>query len=138
MRMQITPSPSCLPQGVLAANIFDWGAKACVDLYQSATILEMYREVGVQAQLWRGGGKWGKGMPWQAEGQARVVKAGRDGQPGGELSLVSNCLEVQPTMLLTLLPALPRSALQARTRLSQRPWRVDDFDAFAEVRRFLG
>ena len=23
--------------------------------------------------------------------------------------------------------------LQARTRLSQRPWRVDDFDAFAEV-----
>ncbi|KAI7844383.1 hypothetical protein COHA_002181 [Chlorella ohadii] len=54
-----------LVQGVLAANIFDWGAKACVDLYQSATILEMYRE--------------------------------------------------------------------ARTRLSQRPWRVDDFDAFAEV-----
>ena len=35
-----------LVQGVLAANIFDWGAKACVDLYQSATILEMYREVG--------------------------------------------------------------------------------------------
>lgn len=31
-------------QGVLAANIFDWGAKACVDLYQNATILEMYRE----------------------------------------------------------------------------------------------
>ena len=40
--------PTCLSvwlQGVLAANIFDWGAKACVDLYQNATILEMYREV---------------------------------------------------------------------------------------------
>ena len=36
-----------LVQGVLAANIFDWGAKACVDLYHSATILEMYREVRV-------------------------------------------------------------------------------------------
>lgn len=54
-----------LVQGVLAANIFDWGAKACVDLYLNATILEMYRE--------------------------------------------------------------------ARTKLSQRPWRVDDFDEFAEV-----
>ncbi len=29
---------------------------------------------------------------------------------------------------------LPSPALQARTRLSRRPWRVDDFDAFAEVR----
>ena len=38
-------------QGVLAANIFDWGAKACVDLYQNATILEMYREV--HATLYR-------------------------------------------------------------------------------------
>lgn len=54
-----------LIQGVLAANIFDWGAKACVDLYFNATILEMYR--------------------------------------------------------------------QARTKLSDRPWRVDDFDDFAEV-----
>lgn len=54
-----------LIQGVLAANIFDWGAKACVDLYYNATILEMYRE--------------------------------------------------------------------ARTKLSQRPWRVDDLDEFAEV-----
>ncbi|RMZ52550.1 hypothetical protein APUTEX25_003693, partial [Auxenochlorella protothecoides] len=52
-----------LIQGSLAANIFDWGAKACVDLYQNATILEMYR--------------------------------------------------------------------QARTKLSQRPWHVDNYDAFA-------
>ncbi|KAL4445797.1 hypothetical protein ABPG77_008996 [Micractinium sp. CCAP 211/92] len=62
------PAPQrllALIQGVLAANIFDWGAKACVDLYQNATILEMYRE--------------------------------------------------------------------ARTKLSQRPWRVDDFNAFSEV-----
>ncbi|KAI3438596.1 hypothetical protein D9Q98_001020 [Chlorella vulgaris] len=54
-----------LLQGVLAANIFDWGSASCVDLYQNATILEMYAE--------------------------------------------------------------------ARTKLSQRPWRVDDFDEFAEV-----
>lgn len=43
--LETSPLPSWLAQGVLAANIFDWGAKACVDLYQSATILEMYREV---------------------------------------------------------------------------------------------
>ena len=54
-----------LVQGALAANIFDWGAKACVDLYHNATILEMYRE--------------------------------------------------------------------ARSKLSRRPWRVDDLDEFAEV-----
>ena len=29
--------------GVLARNIFDWGSKACVQLYQSGTILDMYR-----------------------------------------------------------------------------------------------
>jgi pantothenate kinase len=52
-----------LVHGALAANIFDWGAKATVSLYQSATIMEMYRE--------------------------------------------------------------------ARGKLSRRPWRVDDFDAFA-------
>eukprot|EP00897_Mesotaenium_endlicherianum_P000944 jgi/Mesen1/10850/ME000093S10365 len=32
-----------LIEGVLAANIFDWGSKACVELYQSGTILEIYR-----------------------------------------------------------------------------------------------
>ena len=55
---------TALIQGALAANIFDWGAQACVEMYQNATILEMYR--------------------------------------------------------------------RARTKLSQRPWRVDDLDAFAE------
>ncbi|EFN57701.1 hypothetical protein CHLNCDRAFT_34679 [Chlorella variabilis] len=62
---QMPPPQRLLALGVLAANIFDWGAKACVDLYLNATILEMYRE--------------------------------------------------------------------ARTKLSQRPWRVDDFDEFAEA-----
>ena len=33
------------PQGVLAANIFDWGARACVELYRDGTILEIYRQV---------------------------------------------------------------------------------------------
>ena len=32
-----------LVQGILAANIFDWGAKACVDLYVGGTILDIYR-----------------------------------------------------------------------------------------------
>lgn len=33
-----------LIEGVLAGNIFDWGARACVDLYQNGTILDIYRE----------------------------------------------------------------------------------------------
>jgi hypothetical protein len=32
-----------LIEGVLAANIFDWGARACVDLYHKGTIIEIYR-----------------------------------------------------------------------------------------------
>ena len=36
---------TALIEGVLAANIFDWGAKACVDLYHNGTILEIYRQV---------------------------------------------------------------------------------------------
>jgi len=32
-----------LVEGILAGNIFDWGAKATVDLYYNGTILEIYR-----------------------------------------------------------------------------------------------
>ena len=32
-----------LIQGALAGNIFDWGARATVDLYHDGTILEIYR-----------------------------------------------------------------------------------------------
>jgi hypothetical protein len=32
-----------LIEGVLAANIFDWGSKACVDLYHQGTIIDIYR-----------------------------------------------------------------------------------------------
>ncbi|KAF1871100.1 hypothetical protein Lal_00020834 [Lupinus albus] len=32
-----------LIEGVLAANIFDWGSGACVDLYHKGTIIEIYR-----------------------------------------------------------------------------------------------
>jgi len=32
-----------LVQGILAANIFDWGARACVELYTNGTILDIYR-----------------------------------------------------------------------------------------------
>ena len=28
---------------MLAANIFDWGAQACVELYHNGSILDMYR-----------------------------------------------------------------------------------------------
>jgi hypothetical protein len=34
-------------QGILAANIFDWGAKACVELYTNGTILDIFAEVGL-------------------------------------------------------------------------------------------
>ncbi|KAG1660836.1 hypothetical protein FOA52_008947 [Chlamydomonas sp. UWO 241] len=33
----------CLIEGCLASNIFDWGAKECVKLYQDGTILDIYR-----------------------------------------------------------------------------------------------
>ncbi|KAK6920703.1 Damage-control phosphatase ARMT1-like, metal-binding domain [Dillenia turbinata] len=32
-----------LIEGVLAANIFDWGSRACVDLYHKGTTIELYR-----------------------------------------------------------------------------------------------
>ncbi|TYH41493.1 hypothetical protein ES332_D12G320800v1 [Gossypium tomentosum] len=32
-----------LIEGVLAANIFDWGSRACVDFYHKGTIIEIYR-----------------------------------------------------------------------------------------------
>ncbi|EFJ47392.1 hypothetical protein VOLCADRAFT_61514, partial [Volvox carteri f. nagariensis] len=32
-----------LVEGVLAANIFDWGSQACVALYRNGTILDIYR-----------------------------------------------------------------------------------------------
>lgn len=34
---------TALVEGVLAANIFDWGARECVELYRNGTILEIYR-----------------------------------------------------------------------------------------------
>jgi type II pantothenate kinase len=33
-----------LVEGALAANIFDWGAVACVELYKAGTILDIYRQ----------------------------------------------------------------------------------------------
>ncbi|EIE24982.1 fumble-domain-containing protein [Coccomyxa subellipsoidea C-169] len=42
--MAPAPRLTALIEGCLAANIFDWGAKACVDLYHNGTILEIYRE----------------------------------------------------------------------------------------------
>ena len=44
-----------LIQGVLAGNIFDWGAQACVDLYHAGTILDMYRKAraDISHRPWR-------------------------------------------------------------------------------------
>lgn len=42
-QMQPRPRLTSLIQGILAGNIFDWGAKATVDLYHNGTILEIYR-----------------------------------------------------------------------------------------------
>lgn len=30
-------------EGCLAANLFDWGSRSCVELYHNGTILDMYR-----------------------------------------------------------------------------------------------
>jgi hypothetical protein len=40
-----------VPVQVLAANIFDWGAKATVQLYHNGTILEIYRSCDPTSQL---------------------------------------------------------------------------------------
>jgi Damage-control phosphatase ARMT1-like domain len=44
-----------LVQGVLAANIFDWGAQACVDLYHDGTILDIYQKArrDISQRPWR-------------------------------------------------------------------------------------
>jgi hypothetical protein len=44
-----------LVQGVLAGNIFDWGAQACVALYHDGTILDIYRKAreDIRHRPWR-------------------------------------------------------------------------------------
>lgn len=42
--LPVTDRLLALVEGALAANIFDWGAKACVELYKAGTILDIYRE----------------------------------------------------------------------------------------------
>ena len=44
-----------LIEGVLAANIFDWGSRACVELYQDGTILDIYKRARktVSKRPWR-------------------------------------------------------------------------------------
>lgn len=44
-QMPLKTRLTSLVQGILAGNIFDWGAKATVDLYHNGTILEIYRYV---------------------------------------------------------------------------------------------
>lgn len=58
-------------QGILAGNIFDWGAKACVELYTNGTILDMFAEVGGE---WRCAGAGGGGGAGRA-----VLGAGAGG-----------------------------------------------------------
>jgi hypothetical protein len=44
-----------LVKGVLAGNIFDWGAQACVGLYQDGRILDIYRkaQTDISHRPWR-------------------------------------------------------------------------------------
>ncbi len=45
-------------QGILAANIFDWGAKACVELYTNGTILDIFAEVRQLVPYYSCGDGW--------------------------------------------------------------------------------
>lgn len=56
---------------------------------------------------------------------------GRRGWVLGSLTRLDGTPGIHHKIYVTPAALLP--TLQARTRLSQRPWRVDDFDAFAEV-----
>lgn len=63
-----------LIEGVLAANIFDWGSQACVELYRSGTIIEIYRMSRNKMQ-----------RPWRVDDfdafQARLLGSKGDKQP---------------------------------------------------------
>jgi hypothetical protein len=71
----------------LAANIFDWGAKACVELYTNGTILDIYREVGANPRG-RGGGREGR------------LELGC-----GAAQTISTCNQTGPDRISTLYPA---------------------------------
>lgn len=51
-----------LIEGVLAANIFDWGSRACVDLYHKGTIIEIYRMSRKKMQ-----------RPWRASERKKYI-----------------------------------------------------------------
>ena len=50
-----------LIEGALAANIFDWGSRACVELYHKGTIIEIYRMSRNKMQ-----------RPWQVNGNKYI------------------------------------------------------------------
>jgi type II pantothenate kinase len=50
-----------LIEGVLAANIFDWGSRACVELYHKGTIIEIYRMSRNKMQ-----------RPWRVNGEINI------------------------------------------------------------------
>nr|XP_025885846.1 pantothenate kinase 2 isoform X1 [Solanum lycopersicum]XP_025885847.1 pantothenate kinase 2 isoform X1 [Solanum lycopersicum] len=52
-----------LIEGVLAANIFDWGSRACVDLYHKGTIIEIYRMSRKKMQ-----------RPWRASERKKNIR----------------------------------------------------------------
>ena len=71
-----------LIQGALAANIFDWGAKACIDLYHSATILDMYKDARERLSQ----------RPWRVDtlndfAETWLSKSDLDGQSKGMLNI---------------------------------------------------
>ncbi|KAK9799347.1 hypothetical protein WJX73_008823 [Symbiochloris irregularis] len=69
---------TALVEGVLAANIFDWGARECVELYRNGTILEIYRKARttLAKRPWRVDDFEGLKAAWFAKGQQSQMGPG--------------------------------------------------------------
>ena len=107
---------TALVEGCLAANIFDWGAKACVDLYHNGTILEIYR---CGARL----GCGARGLCAVRLKQLPLDLLHAMFSRGWSFPNRQSHGSLQRPRIL--------NNREARTKLSRRPWRVDTFDALA-------
>ncbi|RWW52310.1 hypothetical protein BHE74_00041277 [Ensete ventricosum] len=82
-----------LIEGVLAANIFDWGSRACVDLYHKGTIIEIYRMSRKKMQ-----------RPWRVNYQAY------DDIPSLQVVLIANSLPALNDVTALELPEIVAEA----------------------------
>lgn len=65
-----------LVKGVLAGNIFDWGAQACVGLYHNGRILDIYRKARTDICH----------RPWRVDHFDKLEKAWFAGSEGAQLN----------------------------------------------------